>query len=241
MDSNVTAISLKNVDFSYPNRPFKVLDDFSLDVMQHEVIAVIGKSGCGKSTLIRLIAKLLLPTAGQIDLKNTSRVAVDFQDPRLLPWKNVADNIALAIRREAEPIQTEKIRTVLDMVGLKHAANYYPKELSGGMAQRAALARALVQEPDILLMDEPFGALDAITRAQIQMDFEKIQQHKKMTVIFITHEVNEAVRLADRVIVLAAGKVSKIINIDLPHPRSIADLSVAKYSSQVLTLLTQSW
>lgn len=241
MDSNVTAISLKNVDFSYPNRPFKVLDDFSLDVMQHEVIAVIGKSGCGKSTLIRLIAKLLLPTAGQIDLKNTSRVAVDFQDPRLLPWKNVADNIALAIRREAEPIQTEKIRTVLDMVGLKHAANYYPKELSGGMAQRAALARALVQEPDILLMDEPFGALDAITRAQIQMDFEKIQQHKKMTVIFITHEVNEAVRLADRVIVLAAGKVSKIINIDLPHPRSIAALSVAKYSSQVLTLLTQSW
>lgn len=241
MDSNVTAISLKNVDFSYPNRPFKVLDDFSLDVMQHEVIAVIGKSGCGKSTLIRLIAKLLLPTAGQIDLKNTSRVAVDFQDPRLLPWKNVADNIALAIRREAEPIQTEKIRTVLDMVGLKHAANYYPKELSGGMAQRAALARALVQEPDILLMDEPFGALDAITRAQIQMDFEKIQQHKKMTVIFITHEVNEAVRLADRVIVLAAGKVSKIINIDLPHPRSIADLSVAKSSSQVLTLLTQSW
>ena len=241
MDSNVTAISLKNVDFSYPNRPFKVLDDFSLDVMQHEVIAVIGKSGCGKSTLIRLIAKLLLPTAGQIDLKNTSRVAVDFQDPRLLPWKNVADNIALAIRREAEPIKTEKIRTVLDMVGLKHAANYYPKELSGGMAQRAALARALVQEPDILLMDEPFGALDAITRAQIQMDFEKIQQHKKMTVIFITHEVNEAVRLADRVIVLAAGKVSKIINIDLPHPRSIADLSVAKYSSQVLTLLTQSW
>lgn len=241
MDSNVTAISLKNVDFSYPNRPFKVLDGFSLDVMQHEVIAVIGKSGCGKSTLIRLIAKLLVPTAGQIDLKNTSRVAVDFQDPRLLPWKNVADNIALAIRREAEPIQTEKIRTVLDMVGLKHAANYYPKELSGGMAQRAALARALVQEPDILLMDEPFGALDAITRAQIQMDFEKIQQHKKMTVIFITHEVNEAVRLADRVIVLAAGKVSKIINIDLPHPRSIADLSVAKYSSQVLTLLTQSW
>ena len=125
-------------------------------------------------------------------------------------------------------------------MGLSHTETYYPSELSGGMAQRAALARALVQSPDILLMDEPFGALDAITRSQIQIDFESIQQHKKMTVLLITHEVNEAVRLADRVTVLANAQVLETLNISLDHPRAVTNMQVVQYAAQVLNLLTHS-
>ena len=125
-------------------------------------------------------------------------------------------------------------------MGLSHTENYYPSELSGGMAQRVALARALVQSPDILLMDEPFGALDAITRAQIQVDFERIQQQKKMSVVLITHEVNEAVRLADRVMVLSQAKVVDTLNIDLLHPRTVTNMHVVEYAAKVLNLLTHS-
>ena len=129
---------------------------------------------------------------------------------------------------------------VLELVGLGHAQDFYPSELSGGMAQRAALARALVQSPDILLMDEPFGALDAITRAQIQMDFESIQQRKKMTVVLITHEVNEAVRLADSVLVMSQTKIIDTLDVQIAHPRSLTDMQVVNYAARVLNLLTHS-
>ena len=151
------------------------------------------------------------------------------------------ENIKLAIRHQDQVKQQKVIGNVLSLVGLEHAADYYPKELSGGMAQRVALARALAQSPDILLMDEPFGALDAITRAQIQIDFEKIQQKRKMTVVLITHEVNEAVRLSDRVVIFSKGKLSNIIPVNLPHPRDITDIEVARYASRVLSFLTKTW
>ena len=157
-----------------------------------------------------------------------------------MPWKTVFENVALPIRNESIECQKRIVREVLELVGLTHTESYYPSELSGGMAQRAALARALVQSPDILLMDEPFGALDAITRAQIQMDFEKIQQAKKMTVVLITHEVNEAVRLADQVLVLGNAKILDTLSVDLPHPRAVADLHVIQYAANVLNLLTNS-
>ena len=237
----MTAIAIDSLSFRYPNRDTLVLEDFNLCIEEQEVVAVIGKSGCGKSTLVRLIAGLLYPVRGAISVQNNLRVGVVFQDPRLLPWKTVTENIALAIRHQDQAIQKQKIQDVLSLVGLEHAADYYPKELSGGMAQRVALARALAQSPDILLMDEPFGALDAITRAQIQIDFEKIQQKKKMTVVLITHEVNEAVRLADRVVILSKGKLSNTIPINLSHPRDITDIAVAQYASQVLSFLTKTW
>jgi len=237
----LTAIAIDSLSFRYPNRDTLVLEDFNLCIEEQEVVAVIGKSGCGKSTLVRLIAGLLYPVRGTISVQNHLRVGMVFQDPRLLPWKTVAENIALAIRHHDQASQKQKIQDVLSLVGLEHAADYYPKELSGGMAQRVALARALAQSPDILLMDEPFGALDAITRAQIQIDFEKIQQKKKMTVVLITHEVNEAVRLADRVVILSKGKLSNTIPINLSHPRDITDIAVAQYASQVLSFLTKTW
>lgn len=236
----MTAVSLRNVSFQYPGHSQWILKNLSFDLEQHKVLAIIGKSGCGKSTLIRLIAGLLRPTQGSIDIHTAHRIGVVFQDPRLLPWKTVFENVALPIRHESEVVQRKIVGDVLDLVGLSHTENYYPSELSGGMAQRAALARALVQAPDILLMDEPFGALDAITRAQIQMDFEAIQQRKKMTVVLITHEVNEAVRLADSVIVLANAQVVDRLEITLSHPRAVTDMQVVQYTATVLNLLTQS-
>lgn len=237
----MTAITINSLFFNYPNRDLPVIDDLSLTIKQHEMLAVIGKSGCGKSTLIKLIAGLLHPVKGTISVRDNLRVGVVFQDPRLLPWKTVTENIKLAIRHQDQVNQQKVIGNVLNLVGLEHAADYYPKELSGGMAQRVALARALAQSPDILLMDEPFGALDAITRAQIQIDFEKIQQKRKMTVVLITHEVNEAVRLSDRVVIFSKGKLSNIIPVNLPHPRDITDIEVARYASRVLSFLTKTW
>lgn len=236
----MSAVSIQNLFFKYPGHEDWILNNFSLELQKHHVLAVIGKSGCGKSTLVRLISGLLSPTEGKISIDPSLRVGVVFQDPRLLPWKTVFENVALPIRNESMKQQQKVVGEVLELVGLSHAENYYPAELSGGMAQRAALARALVQSPEVLLMDEPFGALDAITRAQIQVDFEAIQQRKKMTVVLITHEVNEAVRLADEVMVLANSSVEETLHIDLTHPRAVTDMNVVRYAAKVLELLTHS-
>ena len=232
----MTAISIEKVSFHYPEHKEWILKDFSLQLQAHKVLAVIGKSGCGKSTLMRLISGLLKPTQGRIVLGKDMRVGVVFQDPRLLPWKTVFENVALPIRNETLEKQKAVVDEVLELVGLVHAQDFYPSELSGGMAQRAALARALVQSPDILLMDEPF----AITRAQIQMDFESIQQRKKMTVVLITHEVNEAVRLADSVLVMSQTKIIDTLDVQISHPRSLTDMQVVNYAARVLNLLTHS-
>lgn len=236
----MSAILMDHVSFQYPNRSHQVIQDLSLSIKEHQLMAIIGKSGCGKSTLIRLIAGLLAPDNGRIDVKNGLKLGIVFQDPRLLPWKTVYENVELAIRDVAYLQRKQAILESLELVGLTHAANYYPSELSGGMAQRAALARALVQSPDILLMDEPFGALDAITRTQIQVDFEKIQQSKRMTVILITHEVSEAVRLADQVVIFSNGRINHCLSVDLPHPRSITDMSVVEHVAKVMNFLTLS-
>ena len=236
----MSAVSIQNLFFKYPGHEDWILNNFSLELQKHHVLAVIGKSGCGKSTIVRLISGLLSPTEGKISIDPSLRVGVVFQDPRLLPWKTVFENVALPIRNESMKQQQKVVGEVLELVGLSHAENYYPAELSGGMAQRAALARALVQSPEVLLMDEPFGALDAITRAQIQVDFEAIQQRKKMTVVLITHEVNEAVRLADEVMVLANSTVEETLHIDLTHPRAVTDMNVVRYAAKVLELLTHS-
>lgn len=186
-----------------------VLRDLSIDVTPGEIIAIVGPSGCGKSTLLRLIGGLDLPTAGAIALDDEvvrahdDHTAIAFQEPRLLPWRTVAQNVALGLPRGTRGRQAkERVAELLELVGLTHAANQRPREISGGMAQRASLARALARSPRVLLLDEPFGALDALTRLNMHDLLLDIHRAQPTTVILVTHDVEEALYLADRVLML---------------------------------------
>ncbi len=215
--------------FPGPNGNFSALEDVSLTVRQGEFVCLIGPSGCGKSTLLRIIAGLLTPTEGEIRLEGAPltepgrRVGLVFQQPTLLPWRTVADNVALPLELGdmAEPERKEKIRELLHTVGLKGFEAEYPHNLSGGMAQRAAIARAMAQNPEILLLDEPFGSLDALTRERMGVELLRIWQAYQRTVVMVTHSVEEAALLADRVVVLTPlpGCVLDVIDVTLPRPR----------------------
>jgi NitT/TauT family transport system ATP-binding protein len=235
--SHVTIQGLTQV-FHRGNRPFTALSNANLRVGRGEFVSVIGPSGCGKSTLLRLIGGLLQPTAGRVDLAGATpaesqrRKAIGyvFQDPSLLPWRTVVANVALPLevnRRRHGDGRRRDPRDLLELVGLSQFEGYYPRELSGGMQQRVALARALVFEPSLLLMDEPFGALDEITRRAMRYELLRIwqahdgQATDRKTVIFVTHSISEAITLSDRVVVMSGspGTVRAIIEIDLPRPR----------------------
>ncbi|NLA66185.1 MAG: ATP-binding cassette domain-containing protein [Leucobacter sp.] len=186
-----------------------VLSELSIDVTPGEIIAIVGPSGCGKSTLLRLIGGLDLPTAGAIALDgevvraHDDHTAIAFQEPRLLPWRTIAQNVALGLPRGTRGRQAkERVAELLELVGLTHAANQRPREVSGGMAQRASLARALARSPRVLLLDEPFGALDALTRLKMHDLLLDIHRAQPTTVILVTHDVEEALYLADRVLML---------------------------------------
>ncbi|MGO2659712.1 ABC transporter ATP-binding protein [Mycetocola reblochoni] len=196
-----------------------VLDGLELRIPRGEFVAVVGQSGCGKSTLLRAIAGLEPISAGRIELDGervdgpSNRVRVMFQDDRLLPWQTVGRNIELVTKDPAATAQ------VLDSVGLGAKADAWPSTLSGGQRQRVALARALASDPELILFDEPLGALDAFTRVEMQKLIENLWEERGFTAVLVTHDVAEAVALADRVIVLADGRVSVDRRIDLPRPR----------------------
>ncbi|KQZ05250.1 ABC transporter [Microbacterium sp. Root53] len=210
------AVTLTGVGrtFAAPGGSREVLRDIDIDLAPGEILSVIGPSGCGKSTLLRLIAGLDAPTAGSITLDGTAlsdtdeRTAVAFQEPRLLPWRTLAQNVELGLprgtlssragRREGR----ERVRELLQLVGLEHAADQRPREVSGGMAQRASLARALARNPGVLLLDEPFGALDALTRLRMQDLLLDIHAAEPTTILLVTHDVEEALYLGDRVLLL---------------------------------------
>jgi sulfonate transport system ATP-binding protein len=206
-----------------------VLDDVSLHVRAGEFVSIVGASGCGKSTLLRLIAGLDTDYAGEIrtggePIRDTSlERGIVFQDHRLFPWLTVAQNVAAALRNA--PLDAHAKRRAVDehlaLVGLTDFARAYPNQLSGGMAQRVAIARGLVNRPRLLLLDEPFGALDAQTRARMQNELLRIWEQERITMILVTHDVEEAVFLGDRVITMAArpGRVERIVDVDLPRPR----------------------
>ena len=206
------------------------LDNVSFEVGRGEFVCLIGPSGCGKSTLLRIVAGLLAPSRGEILLDGQTqrapqkRVGLVFQQPTLLPWRTVQDNIALPLEMMGLPSATIQARTadLLALVGLVGFEQEYPIHLSGGMAQRTALARALAQNPEVLLLDEPFGALDALTRERMAAELLRIWERDKRTVLMVTHSVEEAVLLADRVVVLSArpGHVVEIVEVTLPRPRS---------------------
>jgi len=207
------------------------LDGVDLAVGNGEFLAIVGPSGCGKSTLLRIIAGLIGASEGRVEVNGravagpVTDLGIVFQSPVLLDWRNVIDNILIQL--ELRGLDKGKYRPraldLLERVGLSEFGDRYPRELSGGMRQRAAIVRALVHDPPLLLMDEPFGALDALTREQMRIDLEALWLETGKTVLFVTHSIDEAVLLADRVLVMTArpGKVDRIVPVTLPRPRGI--------------------
>ncbi|MGW9174378.1 ABC transporter ATP-binding protein [Streptomyces decoyicus] len=195
-----------------------VIDDLQLSIRPGEFVALLGRSGCGKSTLLRVLAGLDREIEG--DVLVPRRKAVAFQAPRLMPWKRVWRNVLLGL--PGRPERDAAVRA-LEEVGLGHRADAWPKTLSGGEAQRASLARALVREPDLLLLDEPFGALDALTRIKAQRLVSELWQERGCAVLLVTHDVEEALLLADRALVMEGGRIAYETTVDLPRPRDIAD------------------
>jgi NitT/TauT family transport system ATP-binding protein len=226
-------ISLAGVSKSYGqgHKAVQAVDRIDLDIRRNEFISFLGPSGCGKSTLMLMIAGLIEPTSGAICIEGRKIVGpqrstgIVFQDPVLLPWRTVLDNILLPIELMGENVQSylDHALELLDMSGIADFADRLPNELSGGMRQRAGICRALVQYPTLLLMDEPFSALDAMTRDDMNLELLRIWERDRKTVVFITHSISEAIFLSDRVIVMSKrpGRIIEDITIALPRPRSI--------------------
>ncbi len=222
------------------------LKNLDFEIFDGEFVSVVGQSGCGKSTLLKLLAGLLPATAGTVELNGgplcgpSPEAAVVFQSPVLLPWRTVLDNVLLPIefRGLAMSSYRQSALELLEMVGLRDFAQRYPFELSGGMQQRAALVRALVQDPRLLLMDEPFGALDAMTRELMNIELLRIWSRSRKTVLFITHSIAEAIFLSDRVIAMTArpGSIADIITIDLPRPRDLSIINTDRFGRYVAHL-----
>ncbi len=228
-------VRLEGISVQFPptDHPVEALRDLTLDIPAGSLTVIIGPNGCGKSTLLRVIAGLLQPKAGQVAIgggagtpprAGDGRVGLAFQQPRLLPWLSTVDNVALPLTLAgiAAEEARQKAREALGRVGLAEAADLRPSQLSGGMAQRAGLARALITDPPILLLDEPFSALDALTREGFDGELQRLWMDLPRTVVLVTHSVGEAVRMADRIVVMTArpGSVAQIIPVDLPRPRS---------------------
>jgi len=217
----------------------KVLEDLDLNIEAGEFVAIVGRSGCGKSTLLRLIADLEQPSYGEIKFKSllnfregiiADDIRVMFQDPRLLPWKSILKNVQLGLAKN----QFSKAEQLLEKVGLKEKSGLWPSQLSGGQRQRTALARALAHTPRVLLLDEPLGALDALTRLEMQNLIEKLWLEQGFTTILVTHDVSEAVQLADRIILLDKGHIAQQFQVDLPRPRQ-KGVAFAELEQQVLS------
>jgi len=215
--------------------PVKALEDLNASLGEGEFLCVLGPSGCGKSTLLKVVAGLLKPSAGTVTLGGAPiagprrDVGIVFQQPTLLPWQSTLDNVLLPVRTLGLDLVEgrEKARALLKLVGLEKFASHYPNELSGGMQQRVGIARGLIHDPALLLMDEPFAALDAMTREQMTMELQRIWMAAGKSVMFITHSIPEAVFLADRIVVLSArpGRTIREVNVDLPRPRTLATMA----------------
>jgi len=248
-------VSLRGVGRTFPapgGGEKVVLRDVDLDIRPGEIIALLGPSGCGKSTLLRLIGGLDAPDAGELDLDGTpvaevdQRSAIAFQEPRLLPWRPIERNVALGLPRgTAAPEGRERVAELLRLVQLEHATALRPRQISGGMAQRASLARALARNPGVLLLDEPFGALDALTRLTMQDLLLDIHASEPATIVLVTHDVDEALTLADRIVLLGedparpgeGSSIRSILEVGKPRPRDRADAALALLRADLLERL----
>ena len=236
MSAQTIAVEVRAAEKVFANG-IRALDPIDLVVREGEIVTLVGPSGCGKSTLLRLIAGLVQPSAGRIGLSPEARsagLAFVFQNPTLMPWASVERNVRLPLDLAGvEPAQAQaKVRRALELVGLSDFARFYPRELSGGMQMRASIARALVIGPRLLLMDEPFGALDEITRNRLDRDLSELCAREKLTVLFVTHSIYEAVFLSSRVLVMSArpGRIFEEVTIDEPQPRRDAFRITEKFS-----------
>ena len=250
-------LQIKDVEMSFATRrgPYLALRDISLDVMRGDFVCLIGHSGCGKSTLLNLVAGLTEPTQGILLLDDRELKGpgpdrgVVFQNHSLLPWLSCLDNVHLAVERvfgdkETKAQLRERSLAALELVGMTHAVAKRPHEISGGMKQRVGIARALAMEPKMLLMDEPFGALDALTRARLQDELMRIVKTTGATVMMVTHDVDEAVLLSDRIVMMTNGPaatIGEVLRVDLPRPRNrvelVEDRSYLQYRKEVIDFL----
>lgn len=245
---NKPILQIENVGKTFTTDNFQnhlsVLKNINLSIEENEFVCILGPSGCGKSTLLRIASGLETATSGQIFYKGEPHskprreIGMVFQNYSLMPWLNVYDNIGLGLdfKKVSKKERARIIDEHLEMIGMTKFAKSYPYELSGGMQQRVAIARALANNPDIVLMDEPFGALDAYTRIVLQKELLKIYQHHKKTIIFVTHSVDEAIYLADRIILMSRkeGKIEKEVKIEMSRPRDRSDAQYAKLTKELL-------
>lgn len=248
-DNKLAKLKIDNVYKEYNTSKGKMiaLNGVNLDIAENEFVCVVGPSGCGKSTLLNIIAGLLEPTSGTayLDGKPIEGTGVErgvvFQQYALFPWRTVLKNVMFGPEMQKKPKEEAKeiAMKYIKAVGLEGFENSYPKELSGGMKQRVAIARAYAANPEVLLMDEPFGALDAQTRVQLQTELLNTWEKEKKTCFFITHDVDEAIILAQRVIIMSArpGRIKKIVDIDIPYPRT----QETKSDSHFLELKAEIW
>ena len=238
-DAHVLIEDLRHT-FERDGQVTHALDGLDLSIRTGELIVVVGPSGCGKSTLLRIMAGLLPFTSGAVQVSGRdvrgpqTDLGIVFQSPVLLDWRNVLQNVLIQIELRGMPVDGYRARAekLLADVGLRDFMDRRPRELSGGMRQRVAIVRALIHEPPLLMMDEPFGALDALTREQMRIDLEKLWLTQRHTLIFITHGIAEAVALADRVVVMTPrpGRIERIIDVDLPRPRDKAVVSSQRFT-----------
>jgi NitT/TauT family transport system ATP-binding protein len=248
-------ISLHDVVKNYdaPGNSVPALAATSLDVWQGEMLVLLGPSGCGKTTLLRMIGGLIKPSEGRIEVAGlplwtssgrnqeaVRKLGIVFQDPNLFPWLTVEDNVALPLEIQGVPrsVRIARARELLTLVGIAGFESRRPRELSGGMRQRAAIARALAGDPQILLLDEPFGALDALTREQMNIELQRIWMETRQTIVLVTHSIHEAVFLADRIVLLSPrpGRIDRIIEVKSPRPRIAEVEASAEFQSTVLSL-----
>ncbi|MGP8304616.1 ABC transporter ATP-binding protein [Vibrio sp. YIC-376] len=229
-----TQLHIDNITLKFPSKDggeFTAIENLSLEVKNEEFVVIVGPSGCGKSSLLYLTAGLNNPTEGEIRVAGktvegpSAERGMVFQSYTLFPWLTVAQNIEFGLKQKKMPASERKkiVDDYIKQVGLENFANHFPKQLSGGMKQRVAIARSLANDPQILLMDEPFGALDSQTRLQMQQLLLKVWEKSRKTVVFVTHDIDEAIMLGDRVFVMGSkpGRIQKILDVNIPHPRTL--------------------
>jgi NitT/TauT family transport system ATP-binding protein len=238
------ALQVRGLSMTFPtsSEDTEALQDVNLSLYAQEFVCLLGPSGSGKSTLLRIVAGLLRPTEGEVIFTGASqpRVSLVFQDANLMPWSTVRENVALPLILQgmAHSTALQKAQEWIDRIGLTGFENSWPRELSGGMAQRVAIARSLVQDPDLLLLDEPFGALDALTREKMAAELLRIWQGQRTTVLMVTHSISEALLLSDRVVVFSSrpGRVTLDLPVSLPRPRDDSLRYTPEFSALAQTL-----